>query len=62
MFPLSQIENLNEHFTGLFPFNANGDKLLPTIILPNIYYLPDELKGLQAHFFSQKNGWMTNFL
>ena len=25
-------------------------------------FLPDELKGLQAHFFSQKSGWMTNFL
>ena len=62
MLPLSQIENLNEHYTGIFPFNANGDKLLPTIILPNICILPPELKSLQAHFFSQKSGWMTNFL
>ncbi len=62
MLPLTEIENLSEHYTGLFPFNASGNKLMPTIILPNICYLPNELKGLQAHFFSQKSGWMTNFL
>lgn len=59
--PLTEIDNLTEHYTGHFPFNAIGIKLQPTIILPNILYKPKELNGLQAHFFSQQSGWITNY-
>ena len=37
---LTKIVNLNEHFTGLFQFNAWGCKIKPTIILPQ----PEELR------------------
>lgn len=60
--PIAQEEEHEEHYTGLFPFNAAGDKLKPTIIVPGLKNIPDELQGIDCHLFSQTNGWMTTYL
>ena len=60
--PITPDEEHEDHYTGLFPFNAAGDKLKATIIMPGIKNLPDELQSMDCHFFSQASGWMTTHL
>lgn len=42
------------HVTGMYYFNAIGEKIDPFIILPNIEKLPNELQNMKA-FFAPKN-------
>ena len=60
--PITPDEDHEEHYTGIFPFNAAGEKLKATIIIPGIKNFPDELQGIDCHLFSQANGWMTTYL
>lgn len=60
-FPTSVEKDFN-HVTAILPFNANGDRLEPFVILPNISFLPPELKEFDVFFTSQKSGWMSKRL
>ena len=60
--PLTGKPKIEPHITGMFCFNAVGERLDPFIILPNLVSLPNELKSLTAFFSTQKSGWMTKLL
>lgn len=60
-YPIS-VEKDYSHVTAILPFNANGDRLEPFVILPNLSFLPPELHEFDAFLTSQKNGWMSKRL
>lgn len=61
-YAVSSMNKHEMHVTGMYCFNAIGEKIDPFIILPNIENLPIELQNLKAFFCSQRSGWMTSKL
>ena len=53
-YALSSTNKYEMHVTGMYCFNAIGEKIDPFIILPNIENLPNELQNMKA-FFAPKN-------
>ncbi|KAK8889597.1 hypothetical protein M9Y10_034348 [Tritrichomonas musculus] len=47
------------HITAILPFNANGDRLEPFVILRNILKCPQELNEFDSFLCTQKAGWMN---
>ena len=47
------------HITAILPFNANGDRLEPFVILRNILKCLQELNEFDSFLCTQKAGWMN---
>ena len=49
--PLTEIDKLTEHYTGLFPFNAAGIKLKPTIFFTKHFIFAFRIEKSKCSFF-----------
>lgn len=62
-FPISPFDKHTEKISTMYSINANGDKMDPFIILPDLEKVPDDLVDFDdCVFCTQKNGWMTSKL
>jgi hypothetical protein len=59
--PLKRARKKLPHFSAMCTVSGSGRRFRPTLLLPRVISLPEELRPFeeQAFFISTRNGWMT---
>jgi hypothetical protein len=59
--PLKRARRKLPHFSAMCTISGSGRKFRPTLLLPQVISLPEELRPFEerAFFITTRNGWMT---